>query len=236
MRSTFRFFMAAMLLTVAAGYASAQEASAPPPPAPDVAAPVAVLPQLPVTATAPVPDPNAPVVDPAVTVDPSALTVAPAAVAIVQPEPEKAVVATTTTHLTKKTAKKPADKPVAKPAIVAAQAVEPVPAPATAATGATAPAGASTLETLPPSNTAPAKSEAPPPAAANSVVDETPAEGTRTTMGLGGWLLALLVVSAMVGLITLLRRRRTQRKTSIMGLGASSPSSPDLIPAPVSRL
>ena len=52
-------------------------------------------------------------------------------------------------------------------------------------------------------------------------------------MGLGGWLLAGVVVAAMVGIITLLRRRRTVRKTSIMGLAASSP---DLIPVPVSRL
>lgn len=235
MRSAFRLFMAAMLLTVAAGFASAQEASAPPPPpAPDVAAPVAVLPELPVTATAPVPDPNLLAVDPAVTIDPSALAVAPAAVAIVQPEPEKAVVTTTTTHVTKKTAKKPADVPVAKPAVVAAQAIEPLPAPAAAAT---APAASSALESLPPANasasTVPAKSQAPPPAALKSVIVETPAEGTRASMGLGGWLLAGVVVAAMVGIITLLRRRRTVRKTSIMGLAASSP---DLIPVPVSRL
>ena len=80
MRSTTRRFLAAILLTAAAGFALSQEADTPPAPtAPDVAAPVAELPQLPVVSSVPpVPNPNAPAVDPAVTIDPNVLAIAPA--------------------------------------------------------------------------------------------------------------------------------------------------------------
>jgi len=79
MRSTTRRLLSAMILTAAAGFALSQEASAPPPPpAPDAAAPVAELPQLPVVSVPPVPDRSAPAVDPARTIDPSVLAVAPA--------------------------------------------------------------------------------------------------------------------------------------------------------------
>jgi outer membrane biosynthesis protein TonB len=216
MRSTFRLFMAAILLTAAAGFASAQESSEPPPPpAPDAAVPVAELPPIPVAA--PVQDPNAPAADPALTIDPSALPVAPAAVAIVQaPEPEMVVITTSTQRVIKKTAKKPVEKPVAKPVIEATESSGPMPAEAAVAA----------------TSTATARSDAPPPAA-KSVIVETPAEGTesRTSMGIGGWLLAGIVVAAMVGLITLLRRRRTPRKTSI-----EFPAfGPELKSAPVTR-
>ena len=50
-------------------------------------------------------------------------------------------------------------------------------------------------------------------------------------MGIGGWLLAGMVVAAMVSLITLLRRRRTQRKTSIVEF----PAFAEFKPVPVTR-
>ena len=207
MRSKSRLFMAAILLTLAAGFASAQESSEPPPPpAPDVAVPLPVveLPPIPFGVAAPVPDPNAPAVDPALTIDPSVLAVAPAAVAIVQaPEPEIVVPTTTARRVKKNTAKQPVEKPVAKPAIEATEAYGPKPMPAAAPVAA--------------ASTAPAESNAPPPAA-KSVIVETPADRseTRASMGIGSWLLAGMVVAAMVGLITLLRRRRTLTKPSVV--------------------
>ncbi len=234
MRSAFRLFMASIVLTVAAGFALAQEASEPPPPpAPDAAVPVAELPPIPLAA--PVEDPNAPPVDPAITltIDPSALAVAPAAVAIVEPPaPEKPVVATTTTGVTKKTAK-PVAKPVAKPEIEANEAFGPLPA--AAAPVAAAP---SKLDSMTPADaaasTVPARSIAPAPAAVDSATVETLPESTepQTGMGIGGWLLAGIVVVAMVGLITWFRRRRTQRKISIVEFPQFSP---ELKPLPVSR-
>jgi hypothetical protein len=223
MRSAFRLFMASIVLTVAAGFATAQESSEPsPPPAPetavpDAAVPVVELPPLPIGAAAPVQDPNAPAVDPALTIDPSVLAVAPAAVAIVQaPESEIVVPTTTTRRVTKKTAKQPVEKPVEKPLIEATEAFGPMPAKASVAAA----------------STAPASSNAPPPAA-KSVIVETPVEKTepRTVMGIGGWLLAGIVVAAMVSLITLLRRRRTQRKTSIVEF----PAFAEFKPVPVTR-
>jgi hypothetical protein len=83
MRPTTRRFLAAMLLTAAAGLALSQQASAQPaPPAPDVAAPAAELPQLPVV-VAPAPKPGAPAVDPALTSD----VQAPVAAKLAIPEP-----------------------------------------------------------------------------------------------------------------------------------------------------
>jgi hypothetical protein len=218
MRSTFRLFMAAILLTVAAGFASAQESSEPPPPpAPDAAVPVVPVVELPpIPVAAPVQDPNAPAVDPALTIDPSALAVAPAAVEIVQaPEPEMVVLTTTTRRVPKNTAKQPVEKPVAKPPVEATEAYGPMPAEAGVAAA----------------STVPAESIAPAPAAKSEIV-ETPAEGTESSIGIGGWLLAGIAVAAMVGLITWFRRRRTQRKTSIVEFPQFSP---ELKPLPVSR-
>jgi hypothetical protein len=237
MRTPLRLFLAATLFTVAAGFASAQESNEPPPaPAPDAAVPPAEVPPVPVVElqpipvvdAAPVPDPSAPpAVDPALSIDPSALAVAPAAVAIVeQPAPEKPAVTTTTTRVTKKTAK----KPVAKPVVEATESLEPNPAAAVVA--------GTRVETLPPpdaaASTAPARSIAPAPAAEKSVVLEPLAEGaeSETSIGIGGWLLAGLVVAAMVFVITMVRRRRMQTKTSMVDF----PGLPELKPAPVSRL
>ena len=229
MRSAFRLFMASIVLTVAAGFAFAQESSEPPPPpVPDAAVPVVELPlpPIPLVVAAPVPDPNAPAVDPALTIDPSVLAVAPAAVgsedvAIVQvPEPQIVVPTTTTRRTAKKTAKQPVEKPVAKPLMEATGSYGPMPAKASVAAVSTAPAS---------SNAPPP----PPPPAAKSVIVETPVEKTepRTSMGIGGWLLAGIVVAAMASLITLLRRRKTQRKTSIVEF----PAFAEFKPAPVTR-
>ena len=221
MRSAFRLFMVSVLFTVAAGFASAQESSEPPPPpAPDVAVPVVPvveLPPIPVLVAAPVPDPNAPAVDPALTIDPSVLAVAPAAVEVVQaPEPEIVVPTTATRRTTKKTAKQPVEKPVEKPLMEATESIGPMPAKAAVAAA----------------STAPASSNAPPPAA-KSVIVETPVEKTepRTSMGIGSWLLAGMVVAAMVSLITLLRRRKTQRKPPIVEF----PAFAEFKPVPVVR-
>ena len=66
-------------------------------------------------------------------------------------------------------------------------------------------------------STEPAKSVVPPPPAANPVAVETLTEETASerTMGIGGWLLAGLAVAALFILITLYRRRKSNRKTSI---------------------
>ena len=242
MRFTFRLFMAATFFTIAAGFASAQEASAPPPPpVPDVAVPGGELPPVPVVE--PVPDPNAPPVESALTVDPSALPVAPAAVepapvepaavapapvAIVEPPaPEKAVVTTTTKRVTTKSTK----KPVEVPAVEVKEPVDPAAAAAAAGTAAV-----DTTANMPPppdaaASTVPAETVAPAAASVSSDVVETPAEGTesQTTMGIGGWLLAGLVVAVMFGLITLWRRRKTQKIVHFPGL------APELKAAPVTR-
>ena len=83
-------------------------------------------------------------------------------------------------------------------------------------------------------STAPASSNAPPPPpAAKSVIVETPVEKTepRTSMGIGSWLLAGMVVAAMVSLITFLRRRKTQRRSPIIEF----PAFAEFKPVPVAR-
>ncbi len=126
---------------------------------------------------------------------------------------------TTTRRTAKKTAKQPVEKPVAKPLMEATESYGPMPAKAAVAAASTAPA----------SSNAP-----PPPPPAKSVIVETPVEKTEpgTSIGIGGWLLAGIVVAAMVSLITLLRRRRTQRKTSIVEFPSFSP---ELKPIPVTH-
>jgi cytoskeletal protein RodZ len=218
MRSTFRLFMAAILFTAVAGVVSAQDASAAPPPtAPDVVKPVDQLPPIPIA------EPVAPAIEPAQTIDQSALAVEPVAPATVEPPAaEKPVTTTVKRVATKKTAKKPAENP----AIPASEAVKAAPAAASTAVDTTA--------NMPPpnaaANTAPLKSIAPPPPPANPVaVEETK---SQTTMGLGGWLLAGIAVAALFGIITLIRRRRTQRRTSIVDL---SPVLPELEAAVVTH-
>ena len=204
MRSAIRLFMASILFTVAAGYAGAQEASEPPPPAPEVGVPVPELPPIPLASF--VQDPNAPAVDPALTIDPSVLAVAPAAVAVVQaPEPAMVVLTTTARRVARNTAKQPVkkgEKPVAQPAIEATESYGPKPMPAEAGVAAL--------------GTAPAQSIAPPPAA-KSVIVETPVEKTASpaSMGIGGWILAGMVLAAMFGVMTLLRRRM-QSKNAVV--------------------
>ncbi len=232
MRSTSRRFLAAILLTAAAGFALSQEASAPPPPpAPDVAAPVATLPQIPAAVVAPVPDPNAPPVDPALTIDPSALAVAPAAAATAQvPEPEKPVV-TTTTH---RVAKKSTSKPIAKP-VIESRSIEPAPAPASAAT-----ADPSTFQGLNPpnasANTAPARSIAPPPPAAKAAPLESSSEEAfpQKKLGIGSWILFGIALVAVAGIATKFLRRRLQTPTALVDFTGSS-RLPELKPAPVPR-
>ena len=232
MRSTTRLFLAAILLTAAAGFALSQEASAPPPPpAPEVAAPVAELPQIPAVAVAPVPDPNAPAVNPALTVDPSVLTAAPAAQAVAQvPEPEKVVVTTTTRHVTKKSA----TKPVAKPAVEASESYGPVPAPAAAGTDP------STFQGLTPpiasANTAPVQSVAPPPPSAKAAPLESSSEEAvpQKKLGIGSWILFGVGLVALAGIATKFLRRRVQTPTAIPDFTGSS-RLPDLKPAPVPR-
>ena len=124
---------------------------------------------------------------------------------------------TTTRRTAKKTAKQPVEKPVEKPLMEATESYGPMPANASVAASSTA------------SSNAP-----PPPPAAKSVIVETPVEKTEpgTSIGIGGWLLAGIVVAAMVSLITLLRRRKTQRKTSIVEFPAFIP---EFKPIPVTR-
>jgi hypothetical protein len=232
MRSTTRRFLAAILLTAAAGFALSQEASAPPaPPAPDVAAPVAELPQIPVVAVAPVPDANAPAVNPAFTIDSSALPVAPAAEPIAQvPEPKKVAVTTTTTRVTKKSA----TKPVAKPAIEA-RSIEPVPAPVAASAAEPA-----TFRGLTPSdasaNTAPAQSVAPPPPAAKVAPLGSSSEEAipQKKLGIGSWILFGIAFVAVAGIAAKFLRRRVQTPTAIVDFTGSS-RLPELKPAPVPR-
>jgi hypothetical protein len=229
MRSTSRRFLAAILLTAAAGFALSQEASAPPPlPAPDVTAPVATLPQLPVVAVEPVPDPNATAVNPALTVDPSILTVVPAAAAIAQaPEPEKPVVTTSTR--TRKTA----TKPVAKPAVEATESFQSVPATAAAGTAdpstfhGSTPPGAAATSALP-------KSIAPAALAARSVtVDNQPQQTIpQKKLGIGSWILGTILVLALA--VTAIRFMRGQKPspTSIVDF---TDIHPELKAAPVHR-
>jgi H+/gluconate symporter-like permease len=69
----------------------------------------------------------------------------------------------------------------------------------------------------------------PPPPVQAAAVEETK---TVTTMGIGGWLIAGVAVAAAFGLITLFRRRRTVRRTSIVDLKTITP---ELDPVLVTR-
>ena len=214
MRSTSRSFMAAVLFMVAAGVARAQDSAAPPPVAPEpVVAPVpAPAPELPAL---PVADPNAPAVEPARTIDQSAIAVEPFVPAKIDPPVavvEKPEVATTTKRVAKKTVKKPAEKP-------AEVEVSEIAKPAAAAAGVAAVAADTSANPPPPNaaaSTEPATSAAPPPPAADPAV-ETLTEEARSerSMGIGGWLLAGLVVASLFALITLYRRRKAKKVTSI---------------------
>jgi hypothetical protein len=235
MRSTCRLFMAAILLTVAAGVASAQDpSSAPPPAAPEpVVTPVAELPAIPFVA------PDAPaVVEPPPAVAESAPaesapTIEPAApVAVEQPAPEKLQVTTTTKRVTKKTATKPAAKPAielseadkaaaaaASMAAVDTTANPPPPAPPAVAASSTAP-----LDSLPK------------PPAAKSVTVETSSEVAipQKKLGIGSWILFGIALVAFAGIANKFLRRRRKIPTSIVDLSASA-STPGLKPIVVPR-
>lgn len=219
MRNTPRSFLTAILLTLVAGFALSQEAAAPPPPlAPEVAAPVAELPQLPVVNAPSAANPNAPAVDPAVTIDPSVLAVPPARVETVQaPGPEKPVV----TADTRRVARESWTKPLAKPSVEATGSFQPV-----------------TGESLNPpdasANTAAARSEAPAPAAAKSVIPESrTASGSRATMILGEWVLAGVLLVALFGVIQLLRHRGIRPRSPVIEIPVPDTK---LNPAPVTRM
>jgi hypothetical protein len=205
MRSTPRRFLAAILLTAAAGFALSQEAGAPPPPpVPDGAAPVAGLPRLPVVSAPPVLNPNAPGVDPAVTIDPSVLSVAPAAGAVAQvPATENPFVTTSTRRATKSLT-----KPFAKSAVDANEAFEPV-----------------TVENLDPpdatANTAPVQSDIPAMVAAKSAIPETPAgSGSRSSLILGEWLLVGVLLVVLFTITQMVRRRPNLGRNGLIDLKA----------------
>jgi len=196
-------FLAAILFIVAAGVASAQDASAAPPPAaPDTVQPVDQLKQIPVA------EPSTLPVEPALTVDPSAVAVEPIVAAPVAAAPVEASVveqpaAVTVKSATKRTAHKPAVHPSesVKPAAPAA-------VPAELETAQAPPAAAPIAAPLP--------SIAPPPAAASVVaVDPLATTKPQTRMGVGSWFLAGIVVVALFGIITLVRRRKTRMRASI---------------------
>ena len=199
MRSTCRLFLAAILFITAAGIASAQDASAAPPPAPDVAKPVDQLQPIPFAGA------NAFPVEPGITVDPSVLPVVPVAAAPVEapvaPAAERPVAAAIP-RVTKKTAKRPAVH-VSESFLLSAPAINP----ATVQTTELPPAAAPI---------APLKSIEPPPAAASTVaVDPLEATKSQPRTGMGTWFLAGIVVAALFGMITLLRRRKSRSQASI---------------------
>jgi outer membrane biosynthesis protein TonB len=215
MRSTIRLFMAAILFTALAGVVSAQD-PAPPPPAPDVAEPVVLLP-LPIaepnpTAVEPAitADPNAPPVEPALTLGQTTLTVEPVSPATAEApavEVEKPVVTTTTKRVTKKTATKPA----AVPEVQMNESLK-----ESAPSASTAPADTTANPPAPPAaSIEPLKSIAPvpPSVALNSTSEETK---SVNRMGIGGWLMAGVVIAGLFAGITLFRRRRTLKRKSIV--------------------
>ena len=227
MRTTFRLSLAAVLLIAAAGIARAQDASAAPPPAaPDlVVTPVADLPAIPFAGPAPA-------AEPALTIDQSAIAVEPVVPAVEVAEPPateqaKSEVTTTTRHVAKKTVKKPAEKPAAEVSV-----------PAKPAAAAASLSAADTSANPPPPNAAasskaePVKSVEPlPPSANPAAVDPVEATKPPTRMGMGSWALAGLVVLALFGIFTLLRRRKTRQPSSIVQLADLS-LDPEPVPVP----
>jgi hypothetical protein len=216
MRTTSRLFLAAILFIVAAGIASAQDATAAPPSAaPDVVKPVDQLQPIPFAGTNTAPP------EPALTVDPSAvaiepLVVAPVAAAQVEAPAAGQPVTATVQSVTKRTARKPVVHPSesvkpAAPAIVPA-VVETAQAPPAPAAAPIAP---------------PLGRIASPPAAA-SAVDPLSTTRPQARMGAGSWFLAGIVVVGLVGIITLIRRRKTRTRTSIPDFTAGQDLKPVL--------
>lgn len=211
MRSTFRAFLMAILFTAAAGVALAQDAGAvPPPSAPPVVKPVAPLPALPFA------NPQTPAVEPALAAGQTPQTdpavVSPAPLVAVAPSAAEKPVATTRKHVAKPSAKKPAAKPVVE-LNQSFESVAPAAAAATDATTNVPPPVAAASSVVP-------ETVAPPPSAENAAAVESRSDVTKsqTTMGVGGWLLFGIGVVFLFGIITVIRRRRTQtqRQPSIV--------------------
>jgi len=229
MRSTFRLSMAAVLLIAAAGIARAQDASAAPPPAaPDVVKPIGELQPIPFAG-------SAPAVEPALTIDQSAIAVEPVvpAVEVAEPpaaeKPAKSEVTTTTKRVTKKTVRKPAEKPAVEVSMPAKPAAAAAAVSAVDMTANPPPPSA-------PANPAPAKSIQPlPPAANPAAVDPIEATKSQARMGTGSWFLAGIVVVALFGMITLLRRRKARRQTSIPDFTGAQALKPVLAHLPDSN-
>ena len=197
MRSTSRLFLAAILSIVAAGFALAQDAStAPPPSAPDTVQPLDQLQPIPVAGPSAIP------AEPALIVEPSAIAVEPIVAAPVEAMVVGQPAVATVHNATKKTAHKPAVHP--------SQSVEPA-APATvpAAETAQVPPVAGPIA-APRSSIAPAL-----PAASIVPVDPLATTKSQARMGIGGWFLAGIVIVALFGIITMLRRRKTRTETSV---------------------
>jgi hypothetical protein len=223
MRSICRSFLAAILLTAAAGAALAQDAGAvPPPSSPPVVKPVAELPAIPFAKS------PAPAVEPALTADQTAPAAAPVASVAVAPSATEKPVATTGKRVTKTSARKPA----AKPLVQVSQSFESV-APAA---GVAVDASANVPPPDAPAKAAPPEASAPPPPAAKPAVVESRSEATKSqrTMGVGGWVLFGIVVVGLFLAMTAIRRRRTQtqRSPSIVDF-TTTPS--ELAPALVPR-
>lgn len=226
MRSTYRLFMAAVLLTLAAGVsvASAQNAG----PAPPAAKPAAELPPIPMA------NPLAPAIAPALAADPAPPTVEPVAAAVVDQSAELKPVTTTARQVAKKAHTKPAVKP-AKQVTDSFQTTAPAASVAVVEAAAnTAPPDAAANTTHPAAVAARQPAPAPAPALKPASV-ETSSEVTTSArrMGLGGWLLFGIAVVVLFGGITVIRRRRAQshRQPSIVDFTPVSPAlDPVLVP------
>jgi hypothetical protein len=125
-----------------------------------------------------------------------------------QPGAEKPVTTT------KRVAKKTATKPVAKPEIQTTEAFK-------KAAPAAGTAAADTTASLPPPQAPAASLKSIAPAAANTVAVEE--SKSQTTMGIGGWLLAGMAVAGLAGIITMVRRRKTKKRSSIVDFTTVSP-------------
>jgi hypothetical protein len=210
MRSTYRLFLAAILLTAAAGIVRAQDPPAPA--APDVAKPVAELPPLPAA------EPVVPAVEPALTE--SAPAIEPASVpATVDPAPVDMKV--TTTRVTRKTTRKMAEKP----AVVVAEPSKP----------AAIAAGAATVETTgsasPPAAAA-SVAPAPPPARA-AVTESRPEEAApQKKISIGSWILAAVFLLAMAGIAVRFLRVGPENPAAIVEFPTIVPQLPKAVPVP----
>ena len=207
MRSTYRSFLAAILLTAAAAVSLSQEPStAPPPQAPPAVKPATELPAIPLAKPETLP------VQPALTGDPSAVKVEPVPLEVAVPPAMLKTVTTTTKHVVKKTGRKPA----AKPAVEVTESLKSA-APAASVVAVEPPASTPPADTAAiaahPAIAAPVAPAQPAPAL-KPAGDPTGSEVTKstTTMGLGGWVLFGIGVVLLFGAITWVRRRRTNAR------------------------